>query len=218
VPETADEIVHILLLDDHALFRESVCRLLAAEPGFEVAAHCGTIGEALQILRRKAIDVVLLDFDLGESDGRQFLRLAKDQGFQGKVLVVTAGVDAGVAAELIRSGISGVFRKHDSAALLAQAIRDVMAGKVWLDQAQLQTALRNEAGVPQQNQTKSFTEWEQQVLSCVFEGLTNKEIAARIGVSESSVKATLQQLFSKTGVRTRSQLVRIVLEQHRDQI
>jgi DNA-binding NarL/FixJ family response regulator len=217
MPETAASIVHILLLDDHTLFRESAGRLLAAEAGFEVTAHCGTIGEGLQILRRKAIDVVLLDFDLGESDGRQFLRLAKEQGFQGKVLVVTAGVDAGVAAELIRSGISGVFRKHDSAVLLAQAIRDVMAGKVWLNQEQLQAALRRE-GAPQDKRTGAFTEREQQVLSCVFEGLANKEIAARIGVSESSVKATLQQLFSKTGVRTRSQLVRIVLEQHRDQI
>jgi len=183
-----------------------------------VIAHCGTIGEALQILRRKAIDVVLLDFDLGEGDGRKFLRLAKDQGFQGKVLVVTAGVDAGVAAELIRSGISGVFLKHDSAALLAEAIRDVFAGKVWLNQEQLQFALRTEVGSSQDNRTRPFTEREQQVLSCVFEGFANKEIAARIGVSESSVKATLQQLFSKTGLRTRSQLVRIVLEQHRDQL
>jgi|SRR5271157_1299402 len=216
--ETAASTVHILLLDDHTLFRESAGRLLAAEPGFEVAAHCGTIAEALQILRRPAIDIVLLDFDLGESDGRQFLRLAKEQGFQGKVLIVTAGVDAGVAAELIRSGISGVFRKHDSAALLAQAIRDVMAGKVWLNQEQLQTALTSEVAVPRETRSRRFTEREQQVLSYVFEGLANKEIAVRIGVSESSVKATLQQLFSKTGVRTRSQLVRIVLEQHRDQI
>ncbi|MFZ0276497.1 MAG: response regulator transcription factor [Candidatus Sulfotelmatobacter sp.] len=218
MPEAAAGTVHLLLLDDHTLFRESASRLLSAEPGFEVAAHCGTIGEGLRILERTAIDVVLLDFDLGESDGRQFLRLAKEHGFQGKVLVVTAGVDAIVAAELIRSGISGVFRKHDSAVLLAQAIRDVMAGKVWLDQEQLQTALRTEVASSQDNRTRAFTAREQQVLSCVFEGLANKEIAARIGVSESSVKATLQQLFSKTGVRTRSQLVRIVLEQHRDQL
>jgi len=218
MPEAAAGTVHLLLLDDHTLFRESAGRLLSAEPGFEVAAHCGTIGEGLRILERTAIDVVLLDFDLGECDGRQFLRLAKEHGFRGKVLVVTAGLDATVAAELIRSGISGVFRKHDSAALLAQAIRDVMAGKLWLDQEKLQTALRTEVGNPQDSRTRPFTEREQQVLSCVFEGLANKEIAARIGVSESSVKATLQQLFSKTGVRTRSQLVRIVLEQHRDQL
>jgi DNA-binding NarL/FixJ family response regulator len=218
MPKTAEQSLHILLLDDHALFRESVSRLLGAEPGFEVVAHCGTIEEALQVLRRKLIDLVLLDFDLGERDGREFIGLAKEQGFNGKVLVVTAGVDAEAVSELIRSGISGVFRKHDSAALLAQGIRDVMAGKVWLDQEQLQIALRPESTTPQSSGTRRFTEREQQVLSFVFEGLANKEIAARIGVSEGSVKSTLQQLFSKTGVRTRSQLVRIVLEQHRDQL
>jgi len=218
VPEAAEKTVRILLLDDHALFRESVSRLLSAEPGFEVAAHCGTIEEALGVLRRRPIDLVLLDFDLGERDGREFLRLVKQQGFQGKILVVTAGLDAGAASELIRAGIAGVFRKHDSAALLAQGIRDVMAGKVWLDQEQLQTALKSEAVTLLENHGRLFTQREQQVLSGVFEGLANKEIAGRIGVSESSVKATLQQLFSKTGVRTRSQLVRIVLEQYRDQI
>lgn len=218
MPKTAEQTLRILLLDDHALFRESVSRLLGVEPGFEIVAHCGTIDEALQVLRRKSVDLVLLDFDLGTHDGREFLRSAKQQGFNGKVLLVTAGVEAGPAAELIRSGISGVFRKHDSAALLAQGIRDVMAGKVWLDQEQLQTALTSEEATPQAGGTRPFTERERQVLSFVFDGLANKEIAARIGVSESSVKSTLQQLFSKTGVRTRSQLVRIVLEHYRDQL
>jgi two-component system, NarL family, nitrate/nitrite response regulator NarL len=218
MPKTAEQTLHILLLDDHALFRESVSRLLSVEPGFDVVAHCGTIEEALQVLRRKSIDLVLLDFDLGGCDGKEFVRLARKQGFNGKVLLVTAGVDAASMSELIRSGISGVFHKHDSAALLAQGIRDVMAGKVWLDQEQLQTAFKTGSAAPQASETKQFTEREQQVLSFVFEGLANKEIAARIGVSEGSVKSTLQQLFTKTGVRTRSQLVRIVLEHYRDQI
>jgi two-component system nitrate/nitrite response regulator NarL len=183
-----------------------------------VAAHCGASKEALQVLKQKPIDVVLLDFDLGEHDGTEFVRMAAAQRFKGRILVVTAGMDQEAATELIRSGISGVFLKRDSAALLAQAIRDVMAGKVWLDQKQLRTALRTEVAAPQDNRKKPFTEREQQVLCCVFEGFANKEIADRIGVSESSVKATLQQLFSKTGVRTRSQLVRIVLERHRDQL
>jgi two-component system, NarL family, nitrate/nitrite response regulator NarL len=218
--KVAEQTIRILLLDDHALFRESVSRLLSVEPGFEVVADCGTVEEALQVLRRRPVDIVLLDFDLGERDGREFLRLAKEQGFKSKVLLVTAGVDAGSVSELIRFGISGVFRKHDSAALLAQGIRDVMAGKVWLEHHQLQSAVAPRVVVSshEQNRTQKFTERERQVLSFVFEGLANKEIAARIGVSEASVKSTLQQLFSKTGVRTRSQLVRIVLEQYRDQI
>ena len=64
----------------------------------------------------------------------------------------------------------------------------------------------------QQGLPRTLTEREDQVLRGVFEGLANKEIAAKIGVSENSVKATLQQLFQKTGVRTRSQLVRIAIE------
>ena len=217
MPEIAHRTIHILLLDDHALFRESISRLLSAEPGFDIAAHCGTIQEAIEALRQRSIDIVLLDYDLGESDGREFLRLAKIQGFKGKVLVVTAGLDQPAVSELIRSGVAGIFRKHDSAALLAQGIRDVVSGKVWLDQEQLQIALNHQL-TSAKNQASPFTERERQVLAYVFEGLANKEIAARIGVSESSIKATLQQLFSKTGVRTRSQLVRSVLEHYRDQL
>lgn len=216
MPEIADRPIHILLLDDHALFRESISRLLSAEAGFDVAAHCGTIAEALQALRQKSIDIVLLDFDLGQSDGREFIRLARAQGFTGKILVVTADLDQRAVCELIHSGVAGIFRKHDSAALLARGIHEVVAGKVWLDQEQLDLALKHELESPK-NQATLFTERERQVLSFVFEGLANKEIAARIGVSESAIKATLQQLFSKTGVRTRSQLVRSVLEHYRDQ-
>ena len=218
MPKIAEQTVRILLLDDHALFRESVSRLLGAEPWLEVMAHCGTIEEALEELQRASIDLILLDFDLGERDGREFLRLAKQQGFQGKILVVTAGIDARAVSELIRSGVSGVFHKHDSAALLAEGIRDVMSGKIWLNQQELQTTLTADAASPPPVDARQFTERERQVLSFVFDGLANKEIASRIGVSEGSVKSTLQQLFSKTGVRTRSQLVRIVLERYRDQI
>ena len=111
MPETAEKTVRILLLDDHALFRESVGRLLAAEPGFEVVAHCGTTREALQVLRQKSIDLILLDFELGETNGREFIRLARAQGFMGKVLVVTAGVDQGAATDLIRFWGFGSFLK-----------------------------------------------------------------------------------------------------------
>jgi two-component system nitrate/nitrite response regulator NarL len=128
---------------------------------------------------------------------------------------VTAGVDESKVAELIHTGISGIFMKHNSAALLPRGIRDVMDGKVWFDQQLLREAF---SGSRKDRAEPRLTLRERQVLSFVFEGLANKEIAEKIGVSESSVKATLQQLFSKTGVHTRSQLVRIALEQYKDQI
>ena len=215
MPEPLQKTISILILDDHALFRESVARLLAAEPDFEIGAHCGSVEEALAVLRQTPIDIVLLDIDLGEQDGTEFLRLAKQQGFTGRILVVTAGIEEGKVAELIHTGISGIFTKHNSANSLPQGIRDVMAGKVWFDQKLLQGAVAGRVGA---RSASRFTQRERQVLSLVFEGLANKQIAQQIGVSESSVKATLQQLFSKTGVHTRSQLVRITLEKYKDQI
>jgi DNA-binding NarL/FixJ family response regulator len=66
MPEAAQQTIEVLLVDDHALFRESVARLLGAEPGFKVVGHCGSIEAALEALRERHVDVVLLDFDLGE--------------------------------------------------------------------------------------------------------------------------------------------------------
>ena len=216
MPESMEQTIEILLVDDHTLFREGVSRLLGTEPAFKVVA-CGSIKEALAVLRQRQIDIVLLDFDLGQRDGTRFVRLAKEQGFGGKILVVTAGVEEREAAELIRCGISGIFMKHNSAALLGQGIRDVMAGKVWFDQELLQATMHGSAPLPE-SQSERFTQRERQVLSYVLEGLANKEIAARIGVSEARLRQPLQQLFSKTGVHTRGQLVRIALEQYNDQL
>jgi len=192
------------LVDDHALFREGVARLLGAEPEFEVAGDCGSVENALEVLRQKPIDLVLLDFYLGEQDGKDFLRFAKEQGFVGKVLLVTVGVPQYEAVNLIRAGVSGIFLKRDSTSLLAQVIHYVIAGGLWFNQEQLQNVMNPATHASPETRRTEFTEREQQVLCYVFEGLTNQRIAERIGVSTSSVKATLQQLFSKTGVRTRS--------------
>lgn len=216
--ETEQKTIQILLVDDHALFREGVARLLAADPEFEVAGDCGSIEEALDVLRNRPIDVVLLDFYLGDRNGKEFLRLARLHGFAGKVLLVTVGIDESNATDLIHAGISGIFLKRDSPSLLSQAIRHVSSGGVWFKQEQLQSAVASQPQMSASHQRERFTARERMVLSYVFEGLTNRKIAERIGVSTGSVKASMQQLFSKTGVRTRSQLVRIVLEQHKDQL
>src|SRR5579871_4470213 len=83
----------ILVVDDHTLFRESISRLLSPEPDFGVVAHCASVAEALAVLDRTHVDLVLLDFDLGTQDGLDFLAAARDRT-RAKILVVTAGVDA----------------------------------------------------------------------------------------------------------------------------
>jgi two-component system nitrate/nitrite response regulator NarL len=218
MPETAQTTIQILLVDDHALFREGVARLLRAESGFEIASDCGSIEEGLNVLKEGSIDIVLLDFYLGDRNGKEFLRMARQHGFAGKVLLVTVGIDEAIATDLIHAGISGIFLKRDSPNLLAQAIRHIVGGGVWFRQEQLKNAMASQPQTTTQPESGPFTAREQQVLSYVFEGFTNRRIADQIGVSTSSVKATIQQLFSKTGVRTRCQLVRIVLDQYKDQL
>src|SRR3989442_8745831 len=100
--------IRALLVDDHALFRESVARALGAGPEFEVAP-CATIREALQMLTQTPFDIVLLDHDLGSERASQFLPAARLAGFAGRVLVVTAGVSDTEALGLIRQGVCEIF-------------------------------------------------------------------------------------------------------------
>jgi DNA-binding NarL/FixJ family response regulator len=203
--------IRLLLLDDHVLFREGLRRLLISEPDFETVAECGTPAEALAALAASPVDIVLLDFDLDNETGTRFIASAAALGYKGKILMVTAGMnplDISVARSL---GISGVFLKHDSPRSLLDAIRTVAAGGDWTGEKEppLPPGQVRKAGA---RAITGLTPREQQVLRSVFEGQTNKEIAHQIGASLSAVKATLQTLFEKTGVRTRGQLVRIAIE------
>jgi two-component system nitrate/nitrite response regulator NarL len=204
--------IRLLLIDDHALFREGVGRLLASEPDFELVATCPNLDGGLNALKTQSPDIILLDFDLGGGNTIDFVRLSRSLRPETKILIVTAGVDDRSATELIQSGVSGIFHKHNDPDSLSQRIRSVLAGNVYLEEAYLKPLFQ--IAQPQASEGPArLTERERTVLDCLLEGLSNKIIADRIGASEAAVKGTLQQLFQKTGVRTRSQLVRYALEQ-----
>jgi DNA-binding NarL/FixJ family response regulator len=204
--------IQLLLVDDHLLFREGLRRLLTSDADFEVVSDCGTVAEACAVVERCAVDVILLDFDLAGTPASQCILALRRAGYDGRILLVTAGVTADESTTALKLGASGIFLKHNSPSMLAQAIRLVAGGATWVDPRAMQL-MSNRVEQPGDARSRELlTERERSILEGVFEGLTNKEIAARAGASESAVKATLQQLFHKTGVRTRSQLVRIALE------
>jgi two-component system, NarL family, nitrate/nitrite response regulator NarL len=205
----------LLLVDDHVLFAEGLARLMGPESRFELKSHCTSVGQALEVLAAQPIDLVLLDVDLGNSRGTDLLAaLHENPQRRTRVLVLTAGVTESEMVALFRLGAAGICFKDQPLDILARAIESVLASEVWIDQRSLGALARsrdqNDGGAV------AFTERERRVLRGVFDGLANKEIGAELQISETSVKAALQQLFQKTGVRTRSQLVRIVLEEHRD--
>ncbi len=203
-------------MDDHSLFRESLSRLLEAEPEFVIAGTCASVTEALLVLDHEPVDVVLLDYDLGDERGTRFIDEAKRRGFPGRILMVTAGMTDNGTLRAFESGSAGVFLKHSPPAQLVEAIHKVARGEMWLDSRAVPSLVSGASAKSsgREPEVQTLNTRERAVLKSVFEGLSNKEIAGHLKTSESSVKAVLQQLFDKTGVRTRSQLVRIALEKH----
>jgi two-component system, NarL family, nitrate/nitrite response regulator NarL len=205
----------ILLIDDHGLFRESLVRLLESEADLSVVAHCESIAEAMKIIERGSVDVVLLDYDLGNERGTDLFERMKAVQDPPRILMVTAGMSDHITRDVLSAGVAGVLHKHSSPVQLVAAIRKVAQGHLWLEDSIIRSlAARAKAESTEMQNTRPLTQRQQEVLSGILDGLTNKEIAWKLKVSESSIKAVIQELFHKAGVRTRSQLVRIAIEKH----
>jgi two-component system, NarL family, nitrate/nitrite response regulator NarL len=206
-------MIHLLLVDDHGLFREGLAKVMSEQPDFTVDGKASSVEEALALIEKIKFDVVLLDVDLGVSRGIEFVTAAKARGFTGRILIVTGGVSDQEAVQYVQEGVAGILHKHNPPESLSAAVRRVAAGEVFLESGYWNAMFRT---IHSPKESKHLTERERAVLKRLVRGLANKEIGAEIGVSEASVKASLQGLFDKLGVRTRSQLVKIALEQYRE--
>ena len=156
--------------------------------------------------------------NIAEDPGRpDFVVDARRKGFEGQILVVTAGISGQEAVQLVQAGVAGILHKHHSTVVLCQTIRQAAAGEVCLEKDYLTPLFRSVDRTRAQTRPK-LTERDKTVLRFIFQGLTNKEIGTRIEISEGAVKASLRQLFGKLDARTRAQHVKVALEQYRDQL
>jgi len=207
--------IRVLMVDDHSLFREGLGRLLQAVPDFRVVGECSNLADALAIIPAVNPDVILLDYDLGEQEGSGLLPELKRQQSTSRVLMVTAGMSDAATLHIMEAGASGIFLKHNSLDELLNAIRQVASGEIWLDSDTVRVILAGKrTQTESMERTLPLTVRQGEVMRGILDGLGNKEIGSKLKVSESSVKAVIQELFQKAGVRTRSQLVRIAIEKH----
>lgn len=212
-----DSPIRILLLDDHGLFREGLARMLSSEPGFVVVGHCGSIDEALQIVTRMPVDLILLDYDLGNETGTDILGSLAVLKPAPRVLIVTAGMTEKATRDAFLAGAVGIVHKHSGPQHLIDAIRHAVRENARSDVDALIRAFTATAEEAQPLLAeRPLTRRQSKALLGILDGLGNREIADRMNVSESSVKAIVQELFNKAGVRTRSQLVRVAIEKHSD--
>ena len=213
----ASNPIDLLIVDDHAMFREGLARSLEKDPTLKVVGQCASSAEGLAILAERHISVVLLDMDLRAERGMTFVLEAKRRGFEGPILVVTAGISGQEAVQLIQNGVAGILHKEHSTEVLCRVIRQVAAGQPCLETEYLSSIFRA-MDKTRGSQRPTLTSRDQTLLRFILEGLTNKAIGQRLDVTEGVVKAALRQLFDKLGVRTRSQLVKVALEHYKDEL
>ena len=212
--------VRILLVDDHTLFREGLRRMLDAEPGMQVCGDFASAAGAHKALAEGLVfDVALVDYELAGAeetfaDGLQLVAAIRQARPDARSLVVTAGMELADLLRAVQELGAGIFLKTEPLAELMLAIRRTARGERWISSGAALELLAGQSTPATQAPTGqvALTERESAVLRGVLEGFSNKEIGAQLSISESAVKAVLQKLFEKTGVRSRSQLVRFAIE------
>jgi DNA-binding NarL/FixJ family response regulator len=207
--------IRLLLIDDHVMFREGLARMLDREPGFVVAGQVSSATEGLAALAPSKANVILLDVDLGPERAIDFVKAARTGGFEGQILVVTAGISDQEAVQLVQAGVSGILHKHHSTDELCGAIRQVVGGEVRMEPAYVGSLFRamDRTRAPRR---ATLTDRDRTIMRCILQGLSNREIAAKIEISEGAVKASVRHVCEKLHVRTRSQLVKVTIEQYKD--
>lgn len=213
--EVNETPLRVLVVDDHRMVADSLVRSLD-EQCFRVAGMCRTLEEVFQRDDLKQIDVVLLDYDLGGEYATAFLPRARKMGFEGKVLVVTAWVSDEEVLRLVAQGVSGVFEKDRPLSDLQEAIQQVAEGGTWFEKKHWAVLLQRQNQIEDGASAVNLSPRERRVVRCLLDGMSNKEMATALDITESTVKAVLQRLFEKSGVRTRTQLVLRALEEKWD--
>ena len=213
--------IRLLLIDDHAVVRSGVRMLVESRPGLEVAGEAANRIEALALAKREQPEVILLDLDMNNDSGLDFLPELLAAAGDARVVILTGVRDPEAYTQAIRLGASGLVLKEKTAEVLIKAIEKVHAGEVWFDRLMIGNILKEishsnsavkarntgENSDPEAAKIATLTEREREVSSLIGEGLKNKQIANRLFISETTVRHHLTSIFDKLGVSDRLELI-----------
>jgi DNA-binding NarL/FixJ family response regulator len=196
-------VIKVLLADDHAIVLEGLRALLESEPDIDVVAATTEGTEVARLVEQHKPDVIVLDLQLAGIKGTQViaaLRARPGAPAPPKVLVLTAYNDGDSIRSALDAGADGLALKTESPQQTLTAIRQVQAGQLVFPQAARRWIEGRGAGAP-----GDLTPREREVWALVAAGMTNPQIAERLGLSDNTVKFHVQHLFSKLGVKNRTE-------------
>jgi DNA-binding NarL/FixJ family response regulator len=198
------EPIRIVVIDDHPLFREGVAYTLQAQPDMTVVAQGDSLGEAVRLAAECAPDVVLLDLNI-PGGGIAAARALVDAHPEIKVIMLTASVDEDDLAAAMQAGARGYILKGVAARELVGIVRSVWSGEGYVAPSLAASLLSGGARrtQPPADPLADLTPREREILEQVAAGLSNKEVAARLHLSEKTVKHYMTIIMEKLGVRNR---------------
>jgi len=199
-------MVKVFLVDDHEVVRRGLAGLLASDPELEIVGEAGSVSEAKARIPALKPDVVVLDVRLPDGNGIELCRDLVSEHPDLRCLMLTSFTSDEAMLEAILAGASGYVVKDIKGMELAQAIKEVGAGKSLLDNraaAALMAKLRGAA--EREDPLSGLTEQERTLLTLLSEGLTNRQIAARMFLAEKTVKNYVSRLLAKLGMERRTQ-------------
>ncbi len=203
-------MISVVLVDDQAIVRAGVARILGPDDGFEVVAECSDGDEVVDAVRHTSPDVVLMDVRMARVGGLEATRrLVAEVDNSPPVLVLTTFDEDDVLWGSLEAGANGFILKDARAVDLITATRAVAEGGAWFDPAVTPRVLDayRRTVVPDRRQRErldAITEREHDVLRLIARGATNAEVAATLFVSEATVKSHIGSIFTKLGVRDRA--------------
>ena len=204
--------VRVFLVDDHEVVRRGVAEVLEDEPGITVAGEAGSVAEALARVPAVRPDVVVIDMRLPDGDGADLCRGLRDRVPGLRCLVLTSFSEQEALDAAVRAGASGFLLKQVRGPALVTAVRTVAAGGTLFDEVAPAASRPSGTGTAGGDRLATLTEQERTVLRLIGEGLTNRQIGARMGLAEKTVKNYTSHLLAKLGLERRTQAAILTTE------
>lgn len=208
------QLIRILLVDDHKLVRAGIRLLIETHPQLIVVGEAGNCAEAKALALSEQPQVILLDLDLGDENGMDFLPELLKIAPQAQIIVLTGLRDIQILIQAVQLGAKGVIHKDQAIDLVLQAIEKVHAGETWFDGTIMAKMLAKLSANKKENSSgqetanlASLTKRERQIIGLVCQGLKNHKIADLLFISEGTVRNHLTVIYEKLGVKDRFGLI-----------
>lgn len=203
----------VLVCGDHSLYRAALSSLIERDQRFHIAGESTNDHQAIQRALQENVQMVVIDYELHAEPGRDMEALERllDVVAPHPTLLISSTINAEACQTAMRHGISGIVLKTSAADVLMSAMDSALRGQVWLDRALLAEMFDDtqsrKAARGEQSKIDQLTPREREIVQVACTGLTNKQIANKLSISEATVRHHLGSIFAKLSVSTRSELV-----------